>query len=143
MLALIPLATGVAILRFRLYDIDVIINKALVYVGISAVLVALYVGIVVALQAALEPVTDDSDIAVAASTLAVAAVFRPLRVTMQRTIDRRFYRRKYDASRSLNEFSKRLRDEVALDAVERDVMRVLSDTLQPTHSSLLLVRRSL
>jgi hypothetical protein len=141
-LALLPLATGVAILRYRLYDIDVIINKALVYGGISAILIAVYVGIVVSLQAILQDLTAESDLAVAASTLAVAALFQPMRAMMQRTIDKRFYRRRYDAARSLSEFSRRLRDRVELEAVESDLAEVIADTLQPAHSSVWLTAKS-
>jgi hypothetical protein len=141
-LALVPTAAGIAILKYRLYDIDVLINRTLVYGGLTAVLGGLYLASVVALQLILRPVTSDSDLAVAASTLAVAGLFRPVRARVQALIDRRFYRRKYDAARSLERISARLRDEVDLDAVSGDVMGALAETMQPSHASLWLVARS-
>ncbi|MFN2525212.1 MAG: hypothetical protein ABR505_02960 [Actinomycetota bacterium] len=134
----IPAATGVAILRYRLYDIDAIINRTLVYGVLTAALLMSYLVIVLTLSRVLDPVTRDSDIAVAASTLAVAALFRPLRSRVQTFIDRRFYRARYDAARSLNEFSSRLRDEIEIDVVRDDVLGVVSSTLQPRHASLWL-----
>jgi hypothetical protein len=130
---LIPLSVGNAILRYRLYEIDVFINRALVYGTLSAIVVLLYVGFVFALQFVLAPITGDSDLAVAASTLAVAALFRPLRARVQAFIDRRFYRRKYDAGRTLAAFTSRLRDEVDVDLVLRDVAAVVQRTVQPAH----------
>jgi hypothetical protein len=135
-LALLPIGIGTAILRYRLYDIDVIINRTIVYGSLTAFLVTSYLGLVVALQFALEPLTNDSDLAVAASTLAVAAFFRPLRARVQTFIDRRFYRRKYDATRTLTTFGMRLRDEVDLDVVASDVVGVVKSTVQPAHVSL-------
>ena len=118
-LAGLALGITVAVLRYRLYDIDRLINRALVYAALTASVVLLYVGLVFGLQAILDPVVGDSQLVVAASTLAVAAAVRPLGARIQRFIDRRFYRRKYDASRTVEEMRRRLRDHVAIDAVDR------------------------
>jgi hypothetical protein len=136
-LSTIPLAVGVAILRYRLYDIDRIINHALVYGLISAILVVGYAGLVLLLQALL-PVTNDSPVAVAASTLAMAALFGPLRGRVQREVDRRFYRSKFDAGRTIEEFGSRLRNETDLEALSADLIAVIRRTVQPSHASLWL-----
>ncbi len=136
-LIFIPVSMGIGILRYRLYDIDVIVNKTLVYGGLTAILALAYLAIVVGLQSVI-PGAGDSDLTIAGSTLAVAALFRPLRARMQGFIDRRFYRRKFDAQRTLESFSARLREDVDLDHLSRDLLGVVRDTMQPAHASLWL-----
>lgn len=134
----LPLAAAIAILRHRLYDIDLIVNRTLVYGALSTLLAGAYLGIVVLLQAVLQPATAESDIVVAGSTLAVAALFRPLRGRVQAFIDRRFYRGKYDAAETLEDFTISLRDEVDLDSLSHELVGVVSSTMQPAHASLWL-----
>src|ERR671916_1225216 len=140
---LIPGAVGVAILRHRLYDIDVIINRALVYGALTAILALVYVVGVVGIGGALREISgqQSNSVAVAASTLAVAALVRPARTRVQSFIDRRFYRSRYDAVRTVEEFSHRQRDEVTLETVTSDLLRVVGKTVQPTHASLWLRSR--
>ena len=138
MMMAIPIAMTVAILRYRLYDIDVVINRALVYATVSGILALVYIGGVVLLQQVLSPITADSDAAIAASTLAVAALFRPLRARIQTFIDRRFFRSKYDATETLGAFSARLRGHVDLESVAHEVIGVAGNTMQPAHVSLWL-----
>jgi hypothetical protein len=135
--AAIPVAAGIAILRHRLYDIDVIVNRTLVYATLTVMLAAVYVAGVVVLQDIFRAITgQESNLAVVASTLAIAALFGPLRRRVQAFIDRRFYRRKYDAKRVLDEFAARLRDETDLELLGDDVIAVVRETMQPSHVTL-------
>lgn len=136
----LPIAAGIAILRYRLYDIDVLVNRALVYGALTALLGFFYFGTVVVLQRVLEPLTAESDLAIAGSTLAVAAAFRPLRARVQDFIDRRFYRRKYDAAATLETFTSTLRNEVDLESLTGELVSVVGSTMQPAHASVWLRR---
>ena len=135
----IPAGIGLAMLRYRLYDIDAVINRTLVYGTLTASLVLLYVGGVVALQYVFRLFTGGgSQLAVVASTLLIAALFNPLRWRLQAFIDRRFYRRKYDAAKTLEEFGTSLRDATDLDGLTKEVTGVIQETVQPAHVSLWL-----
>jgi hypothetical protein len=138
-IALFPSAIAVAIFRYRLYDIDVIINRALVYGVLSASLALVYIGGVVGLQGLLSPLFGEGNqFAVVASTLAIAALFNPLRRRIQSFIDRRFYRHKYDAQKTLESFGVRLRQETDLDTLGGDLVSVVRETMQPEHVALWL-----
>ncbi len=137
-LLLVPLAIGIAILRYRLYDIDRLINRTLVYGALTAILAAAYVGTIGLLQVALSSFTAQNQLAVAASTLLVAALFQPLRAAIQRAVDRRFYRRKYDAAKTLESFGARLRSHVDLESLRAEVLAAARDTVQPRQASLWL-----
>jgi hypothetical protein len=135
----LPVAVGIAILRYRLYNIDLLINRTLVYGSLTAVLILVYVGSVVLLQELFLTLTgEQSQLAVVVSTLAIAALFNPLRRRIQGFIDRRFYRRKYDAAKTLAAFSARLREETDLDTLSDDVVAVVREAMQPAHVSLWL-----
>jgi hypothetical protein len=138
-LVMVPLAIGVAILRYRLYEIDVVINRTLVYGLLTVVLVATYFGGVVGLQYVFRALTGgESQLAVVASTLLIAALFNPLRRRIQAFIDQRFYRSKYDAAKVLQAFSLTLRDETDLDRLSPELLGVVRETVQPAHASLWL-----
>ena len=140
---LIPLSVGVAVLRSRLFDIDVLINRALVYGLLTAMLVGLYFGGIVVLQRGFVALTGEKyTLAVVVSTLVIAAVFNPLRRRTQSLIDRRFYRSKYDARKTLEAFSATLRDETDLGALSDDLVAVVTETMQPAHVSLWLRPRA-
>ena len=135
----VPIAVGIAILRYRLYDIDRLISRTITYAIVTGLLAAGYVGLVLLLQLAL-PVSKESSIVVAASTLAAAALFGPLRDRVQALVDRRFNRRRYDAQRTLDGFGVRMRSETNLDILSSDLVAVVTDTMQPTYVSLWLRR---
>jgi len=135
----VPIAVGFAVLKYRLYDIDLLINRTLVYGTLTGTLVALYFGGVVVLQRVFVALTDEqSTLAVVASTLLIAALFAPLRRSIQSFIDRRFYRKKYDARKTLEAFSAKLRDETDLEALGDELVGVVRETMQPAHVSLWL-----
>jgi hypothetical protein len=137
-LAAIPVTIGIAVLKYRLYDIDRIINRTLLYSAVTAFLAAVYYGVVVFLQGVAGDRFADSSFAVAGSTLAVAALFRPARTRLQDVIDRRFNRRRYDVQQTVEGFGARLRDEIDLRTLEGDLLAVVSETMQPAHASLWL-----
>src|SRR5829696_9078859 len=131
----VPIFTGVAIARYRLYDIDIVINRTLVHGALTAALVAVYFGGVATLQALFRATTGQEQqpqLAIVVSTLTIAALFNPLRRRIQSFIDRRFYRRKYDAAKTLEAFGSRMRDETDLEALNDDLVGVVRETMQPT-----------
>jgi hypothetical protein len=135
----IPISMGIAILRYRLYEIDLIINRTLVYGALTATLVLLYLGSVTALQYLFSLLTGQGNtLAIVASTLAIAALFNPLRRRIQSFIDRRFYRSKYDAAKTLEAFGSKLRDETDLERLCEDLAEVVDETMQPAHVSVIL-----
>ena len=140
---LIPLSIGFSILRYRLYDIDLLINRTLVYGTLTVLLALLYVGLIFALQALLGSIIKQSnnDVAIVVSTLAIATLFQPLRRRIQSLIDRRFYRSKYDATQTLAAFNATLRNEVDLTQMSEHLLVVIQETMQPAHLSLWLRQR--
>jgi hypothetical protein len=141
LLLLIPLSFGFAMLRSRLWEIDVLINRTLVYGALTVSLAAVYVGLIIGLSALLQGIiSQDNSVAIVLSTLAIAALFEPLRRRIQHLIDRRFYRKKYDAAKTLAAFSATLRSEVDLDQLRERVVAVVQETMQPRHVSLWLCK---
>ena len=136
--AAVPIGAGIAIFRYRLYDIDVLINRTLVYGATLATLGALYLGAIVGLQGVLRPFIQGNELAVALSTLTAVALFDPVRTRIQRGVDRRFYRSRYDATRTLDSLALRLRDQVDLDALRGELLVAVRDAMQPAHASLWL-----
>jgi len=135
----IPISIGIAILRSRLWDIDILINRTLVYGTLTATLALLYVGSVVLLQELFRPLFGGrNDLAIVVSTLAIAALFMPLRSQIQSAIDSRFYRRKYDTAKTLEAFSRSLRDEVDIDKLTSQLIAVVDETMQPIQAFLWL-----
>ena len=129
---LLPLSIGIALLRYRLWDIDIIINRTLVYGSLTALLALLYASLIFGLQALFQGMFHQNN------AVAIAALFQPLRQRIQRVIDRRFYRRKYDAAKTLAAFSATLRNEVDLDELSRHLVAIVEETMQPAHVSLWL-----
>jgi hypothetical protein len=134
----LPVSVGIAVLRYRLYEIDRLVSRTLVYGSLTVILGGAYAGLVLAGQAVFSSFAGGSNLAIAGSTLVVAALFLPLRARVQRFVDRRFYRRRYDAQRTLEAFGARLREEVDLDEVLAGLHGVVADTLQPAHVSVWL-----
>ena len=140
-LALFPIAIGIAILKYRLYEIDRIISRTLVYAMLTVVLGAAYAGLVLAGQALFSSLAGGSNLAIAVSTLVVAALFLPMRARLQAFVDRRFYRRRYDAQQTLERFAARLREQVELESLATDLRRAVRETMAPEHVTLWLKER--
>ena len=137
--AVLAAAIGIAILRYRLYDIDVIINRALVYGPVTAMLAGLFAALSILTQRVVLAVTgQESQAAVVVAALAVTALFQPLRLRVQTVVDHRFYRRKYDATRTMERFASQIRDQVELDQLTAGLVAVVRETMQPSHASLWL-----
>jgi hypothetical protein len=141
-ITMLPIAIGIAVLRYRLYDIDALINRTLVYGLTTSAVAAAFFGGVVVLQTLLRPFTTGSEIAVAASTLLTVALLQPLRSRIQQGVDRRFYRWRYDAARTVDAFAEELRDEVDIDAVRAQLLGAVGETMLPAHASLWLRQRA-
>jgi hypothetical protein len=136
-----PISIGIAILRYRLYEIDTLINRTVVYGSLTGMLVVIYFSVVAAVQEIFRVLTgqvEQSQLAIVVSTLVIAALFTPLRRSIQTFIDRRFYRSKYDAAKTLEAFSAKLRNETDLDALNSDLVEAVRETMQPAHVSLWL-----
>jgi hypothetical protein len=138
----LPITVAIAIFRYRLYDIDLLIRRSAVYAATTAAIAATFFLGIVALQAALRPLTSGSELAVAASTLVSFALFQPIRRRVQNGVDRRFDRSRYDATRTVDAFADQLRDEVDLDELRADLLGAVGQTMSPTHSSLWLRERA-
>src|SRR5919205_456485 len=137
----VPVAIGFAVFKYRLYDIDVVINRTLVYASLTALLLSVYLGGVATTQAVFRALTGQEkqpQLAIVVSTLVIAALFNPLRHRIQSFIDRRFYRRKYDARKTLEAFSAKLRDETDLEALNNELVGMVKETMRPIHVSLWL-----
>jgi hypothetical protein len=141
-ISFIPVGIGIAVMRYRLYEIDRVISRTLVYAGLTLVLGAAYVGLVLAGQAVFSAFAGGSNLAIAVSTLVVAALFLPVRSRVQRFVDRRFYRRRYDAQHALEGFGARLREQIDLGTLEHDLRGVVTETMQPDQISVWLRQRS-
>ena len=134
----LPVAAGIAVLRYRLYDVDILIRRTLIYGAVSVILAGTFFGLVLGIETLLRPLTNGSELAVAASTLAILALFQPVRGRIRTAVDRRFYRSRLDAARTIDEFTVRLLDEVDLDAVRTDLLRTAASAMQPVHAGLWL-----
>ena len=137
-MALLPVAIGIAVLRYRLYEIDRLISRSIGWGVLTVILGAVFVGLVFGLQTLLAPFTGSNELAVAGSTLLVFSLFQPLRRRVQGLVDRRFNRSRYDAQAAVNAFSVRLRDEVDLDSLQGNLLTIVEATLEPTTASLWL-----
>jgi len=140
-IGLVPIAIGIAILRYRLYDIDRLISRTIGWALVTGILAAVFVSVVLVLQALLAGFTQGETLAVAASTLAAFALFQPVRRRIQVAVDRRFDRARYDGQRTVDAFAERLRDEVELASIEREALGTVDETVRPVHAGLWLRSR--